>query len=357
MSVRAVWEMMSGNEQSAKVPAETKGPQALTAEPEARVGTVEIETATAGPEILSETGEAEAVRAAEPEAPQGSAAGAPVPAPQRTWTVRSRKNIRTEEALEKQLTRRNALKCQAEATLARLAEEKRGNLKLVIDGEGWADKALSDTLGKIEAETRELAVFTEEAAKAQADLDNYRAAMEAFAPERARVQDGLLQLAGARLEIDFELQRLLREARATLELREQLVSLMHEQAAIIDLAGDFSAGVPSSLHEPLSLEVVSAGMMWNARFCGEEEHLKAYVVCADSFEPETETLTRKARYSFGETVYLLEEEAAEFLRNDLPQPGGRGWECLPPILMTRETFQAVQAESGRTGPILKYVLQ
>ena len=89
---------------------------------------------------------------------------------------------------------------------------------------------------------------------------------------------------------------------------------------------------------------------------GEGEGLKAYVVSGESFEPE-ETLTRKAIYHFAEVIWLLEEESAEFLRNDRPQPNGRGFETLPPTLMTVEAFEAAAAEAGTSSPMLRYHLQ
>lgn len=327
MRIREVLEMTKGSEQSAEVPAETERPGVPTAELKA----------------LTETGETGKVTA-EPEAPQ------------RTFTARSRKSIQTEQRLEKELARRNGLKRLVEDAIDTLGRDKKRLLKLVMDGEAWADKALSDTLGKIDAEKRKLTLFTEEASEAQANLDNFRAGIEAYAPERARRQGYLADLAGARLKVDCELEGLLRKALTMLEVREQVVSLMREQAAAIDLTCSFEAGVPASLHAALSLGIMSGSVAWNARFLGEEKHLTPYIVSAESFEPE-ETLTRKAVYSFGETVYLLEEEAAEFLRSDRPRPGGRDWECLPPTLMTAEAFAAAQAESGRTGPILRYVLQ
>jgi hypothetical protein len=306
-------------------------------------------------EILAETGEAAAVTA-EPDAPQDCAEAAPAPAPECRWAPRSRKSIRDEEALQKELARCNTLKRRAEDTLAGLAGEKKRALKLIHDGNGWADGLLRDTLRKIEDEQLKFEAFKELAAQAQSNLDSFRAGVEAYAPERARIQDALAALAGARLEIDHELQKRLREALAMLQVREETIAFMRKQAAAIELQCDFEAGVPASLREVLSLDIVSASKAWNAKFLGEGENLKAYVVCDENFEPK-ETLARKAIYHFGDTVFLLEDEALEFLRNDRPKAGGSGWETLPPTLMTAEDFAAVQAESGRTGPLLKYILQ
>ena len=324
-------------------------------------------------EVTEQTGEASTP---DLEAPQDCAAGAPAlqaaevteetaetkgltvgsGAAQRAWAARSRKDIRREEALQKELERSNALKRRAEDTLAGLAEDKKRALKLVAGGEGWADALLRETLRKIEDEQLKLKAFEEVAAKAQSNFDGFRAGMAAYAPERLRIQNALSDLASARLEIDWELERLLREALVMLQVREETIALMRREAASIDLTCNFEAGVPASLHEALSLEIVSASKAWNAQFLGEEKNLKPYVVCDTSFEPQ-QTLARKAIYHFGETVYLLEEEAAEFLRNDRPQAGGFGWECLPPTLMTAEAFAAAQAESSwRTGPMLKYFL-
>lgn len=277
--------------------------------------------------------------------------------PRRAWAPRSRKDIATEQALEKELQRCDALKRRSEDTLARLNEEKAQALRMLKNGEGWADALLRDTLRKIDDEERKLAVFKEAAEKAQSDLDGFRTWLEDSAPQRLQTQDSLAALAGARLEIDHELERLLREALAMLQVRQETIEFMRQQARSIALVCSFEAGVPASLHAALSLEIVSASRAWNARFLGEKENLKPYVVCDKNFEPTEETLARKAIYHFGETVYLLEEEAAELLRNDRPQPNGPDWACLPPTLMTAEAFAAAQAESGRTGPILKYFLQ
>jgi len=202
------------------------------------------------------------------------------------WSARSRKSIQKEQALEKELATRNMLKSHAQNTLAGLAAEKEKFLKLVTNGEVWADAGLSRTLEKIEVETRRLALFTEEAAKAELALSDYRAYLAAFAPQRAQIQDELAQLAAARLEVDRELERLLREALAVLKVREETVGLMRRQAAGIELTGSFEAGVPASLHEALSLGIVSASEAWNAWFLGKEEGLKAYVVSANVFEPK-----------------------------------------------------------------------
>jgi len=277
-------------------------------------------------------------------------------APRRAWATRSRRDIRTEQALQKELERGNTLKRRAEDTLAALAADKKRALKFVQEGQGWADTFLRDTLGKIETEQLKVKAFEEVVATATSNLDGHRAWMAGYAPERARTQDSLAALAGARLEMDCELEKLLREARAMLQARQQTIDFMRQQAWTIGLECSFEAGVPSSLHQALSLEIVSASKAWNARFVGEEKNLKPYVVCDETFEPE-ETLARKAIYHFGETVYLLEEEAFEFLRNDRVQAGGFGWECLPPTLMTAEAFAAAQAEAGPAGKLMKYVLQ
>jgi hypothetical protein len=293
---------------------------------------------------------------AEPEMPGGSDASAPAPAPQRAWSPRSRKSIRDEQALEKEVVRCNALIRRAENALARSREEKTGTLKLMKEGESWADKFLSDVLSKIEDQQRQLASFKEIAAKAESDLERFRVGIAAYAPERARIQDYLAALAGVRLEVDCKLEKLLRQALEVLRMREDIVALMQRQAADIELRCNFEAGIPSSLHEALSLDIVSASKAWNAEFLGDQEHLRAYVVCDDSFEPR-ETLTRKAVYGFGETVLLSESEASEFLRNDRPKASGLGWESLPPSLMTAEAFAAAQAESGLPSGLMKYVLR
>jgi hypothetical protein len=303
--------------------------------------------------IRAETDEAGAV-IAEPEAPQGGAGDAA--APQRTWAPRSRKSIREEEALQKECARCKALAGRAEDNLSGFAKEKARALGLLKDGESWADALLRQTLRNIQDEEGRLAAVKEIAAKAQADLQNFRASLEAYAPERSRIQNTLSDLAAARLEVDCALEKLLREALATLKLREETTDLMRQQGAAIELTCSFEAGVPASLHEALSLEIVAASKVWNARFLGKEDNLKPYVVVDPTFEPE-ETLARKAIYHFGETVFLLEDEAREFLRNDRPQPGGRGWECLPPTLMTAEAFAAAKAEAGPNGSMMKYVLQ
>lgn len=279
-----------------------------------------------------------------------------VEAPQGTWAPRSRKSILEEEALQKELARCNSLKRRTEDNLAGFAKEKERALRLMKDGESWADAFLRQTLHNIEDEERKLAAFKEIAAKAESNLEKFRADVVAYAPERARIQNNLTALAAARLGVDFELEKLLREALEMLKVREQTTDLMRKQAAAIELAYSFEAGVPASLREALSLEIVSASKVWNAEFLGENENLKPYVVCDENFQPK-ETLARKAIYHFGETVFLLEDEAGEFLRNDRPQAGGRGWECLPPTLMTAEAFAAAQAESGVRGPILSYFLR
>jgi hypothetical protein len=277
-------------------------------------------------------------------------------APQRAWAPRSRKSIREEEALQKECARCEALKRRAEGNLAALTEEKARALRLIKDGENWAEALLSKTLTNIGDEQRKLASFEEIAAKAQSNLDGFRADVVARAAGRASTQDNLVALAAARLEVDYALEKLLREALEMLKVREQTTRLMREQAAAIELTCSFEAGVPASLHEALSLEIVSVSKAWNARFLGEEENLKPYVVVDPTFEPE-ETLARKAIYHFGETVFLLEDEAREFLRDDRPQPGGHGWECLPPTLMTVEAFAAAQAESKLPGSMLSYFLR
>ena len=275
--------------------------------------------------------------------------------PQRTWAPRSRKSIREEQALEKECARCEALKRRAEDNLADFAKEKERALGLIRDGENWADALLRQTLRNSEDEERKLAAFKEIATKAESDLARFRADVAARARDRARIQDKLAALAAARLEADRELEKLLREALEMLKVREQTTELMREQGTAVELTCSFET-VPASLHEALSLEIVEASKAWNAEFLGAGENLKPYVVCGESFEPK-ETLARKAVYHFGETVFLLEDEAREFLRNDRLQPGGRGWECLPPTLMTAEAFAAAQTESKLPGPMLTYFLR
>lgn len=278
-----------------------------------------------------------------------------VEAPERTWAPRSRKSIREEEALQKECARCAAMKRRAEDNLADFAKEKDRALALMKDGESWADALLRQTLRNIQDEEGKLLAVKEIAAKADSHLARFRADVAARAPDRARAQDNLVALAAARLELDSQLEKLLREALEMLKVREQTTELMREQGAAIELTCNFET-VSASLHEALSLEIVSASTAWNARFLGEEEKLKPYVVIDPTFEPE-ETLARKALYHFGETVYLLEDEAREFLRNDRPQPGGRGWECLPPTLMSAEAFAAAKAEAGPHGTMMEYVLR
>jgi hypothetical protein len=297
--------------------------------------------------------EGAAARAAEPEVPED--AGAAAPTPQRAWSTRSRKSIFEEQALEKELARCNALKRRAENALAALGVEKARALESVKAGESWADKFLSDTLSKIDDQERQLASFKEITANAESDLEQFRAGIAAYAPDRARIQEGLAALAAARFELDHKLENALRAALELLRTRDDLVALMQQQAAAIELRCSFEAGVPGFLREALSLDVVAHSKAWNAEFLGEQESLRAYVVCDDSFEPR-ETLARKAVYTFGETVFLLESEASEFLRNDRPKPGGHGWECLPPSLMTAEAFAAAQAGARVPGALFKFVL-
>jgi hypothetical protein len=304
-------------------------------------------------EVQAETGEA-AAATAEPEAPQGCAGTEA--APQHIWASRSSKSIRQEEALQKELARCNALKRRAEGTLSGLTEDKARALRLIKEGESWADAFLSKTLGNIENEQRKLATFEEIAAKAQSNLDNFRAGVAAYAPERARVQNNLATFAACRLEIDYELEKLLRQALRMLQVREETIACMRKEAAAIELESSFEAGVPASLHEALSLEIVCASKAWNAEFCGENENLRPYVVCDENFEPK-ETLARKALYHFGETIFLLEDEAREFLRDDRSKAGGFEWETLPASLMTPEAFAAARAECKLPGGLLSYFLR
>jgi hypothetical protein len=187
-------------------------------------------------EVRAETSEAGTLTA-EPEVPQGCPAGAPAPQP--IWASRSRKSIRAEEALQKELERCNSLRSRAEDAIRGLTEEKERALKLLKGGEAWSDAFLTDTLSKIEQENLKLEAFKEIAEKASSSLEHFRAGMAAYAPERSRIQNGLADLAGARLEIDHELERLLGEARAMLQVREETIAFMRRQAAAIDLKCSF----------------------------------------------------------------------------------------------------------------------
>jgi hypothetical protein len=235
-------------------------------------------------------------------------------------------------------------------------EEKERMLRLSIGGEAWAGDALAKTLLKMDNARRLVEVYTEEAEKAQANLDGFCASVAAGAAYRAQTQEKLAELAVALVGIAAESQALLDELYKILKLRQELASLMQRLASTIELRCDSEAGIPASFVESLSFDLLSASAAWKAVFLGESEKLTAYVVVDKEFEV-AETLAQSGVLSFGETVYLPEEEARELLRNDRPAPGGFGWACLPPTLMTVEAFAAAKAEAGPMGSMMQYFLQ
>lgn len=264
----------------------------------------------------------------------------------RKWPARSRKSIRREEELQKEVARCRALRSRVVNSLAQLDEEKARNLALIKQGESWAESPLSKALQNAENENRKLALFTAELEKAQSSLDKFRAHVEADAPRRARVQGEIADLAGARLELDSLIDEALVKLRELLTQRTSLTDMMRERAQSIELECDLEGGVPPSLYDAAALQIMPASAEWNAIFLGNSEKLKAYVVVIDDFTPG-ETLARQPIYKFGETVYMSEAEARPLLslvRRDPTE--GRGWGCLPPTLMELEAFEAEKVESG-----------
>lgn len=263
------------------------------------------------------------------------------------WTPRSRKSIRHEQALQKEVERFSALKHRTERTLAELEEKKKHAMALVHAGEVWADSLLGDTLTQIERENRKLAAFTDEVTKAQSFLNAFRTQMAEFAPERARIQDMLAELAALRLMADYEIAQRVASLKEILDCRKEIVSSMKAKAQYVDLDYNFDAGISASLYDALSLEIVASSEEWNAIFTGDSEKLRPYVVIVDEFQPE-ETLARKGIYRFGEIVHLSEAEARPLLSLIRPDPAdGRGWGCLPPTLMTVEEFEAEKTQAAR----------
>jgi hypothetical protein len=276
---------------------------------------------------------------------------------QRAWAPQSRNSLRTERTLLKDLERRKALKRRAEAALERLGEDKQRLLGQLEDGETWTERPLSVLLEHIADEERKLKVFTEESEKAQGALDEFRAALAAHAPERAQIQENIAYIAGELVVIDAENQLLLDKLQKNVKAREDLASLIREEAYSIELKCQPS--FPTSFLEALAFDMASASQAWKGRFLGEAGSLPGYVVIDKEFEAP-ETLAQSAVCKFGDVVYLPEADALEFLRNDRPvpkTPAGGGWQSLPPTLATVEAFEAAKAEAKRLGWGVPYYLQ
>jgi hypothetical protein len=199
----------------------------------------------------------------------------------------------------------------------------------------------------------------EEEEKAQKHLDDFRAAKAEAAPERLRIQGNLAEMASALVGIDAENQLLLEKLYKALQARQELTAAMQRQASAIALPYDFEAGIPGSFIQSLSFDMVAASKAWKARFLCECENLTAYIVVAEEFEAP-ESLGQSAVAFFGQTVFLSEGEAREFLRDDRPVPGvggAFGWQCLPPTLVTLDAFTAAAAAAKAVGFHVRYYLK
>ena len=278
------------------------------------------------------------------------AGAAPPSATPNRCTPRSRASLRREHSLELEVDQRQSTLSAAERRLAKLtADEERYRIQ-INRGSNYVEDALRETLRKKEDEQRLIAAYKQDVKKAQRALEEFRASVEASAGARLTQQEKFAAVVLQLHEAARELQEKMRHAAALLSRWDELMVQVEKCAEAIELPCRAEATVPASVREALSFPIVEQSQDWCDRILGEGPTLKPFVVVATGgFEPK-ESLERKPRYFAGETVYLTQGEAAEFLRTDLPNrsaPWRAGWSFLPPTLMTADDFALAKAEAKK----------
>jgi hypothetical protein len=155
-------------------------------------------------------------------------------------------------------------------------------------------------------------------------------------------QEQVASLVGARLEKDREADRLIGDLKRVLGERAALTRKIGEQCEALDL--EISPdGLDEARFENLLASlpegVLTGSERWHGWFVGKRKDVKPYVVRAHRLMA-TETLFHNGVYSFGDSIYLSEQEASDLLCEEYAgtHPEAR-WRCAPPLVMTVEAYQ------------------
>lgn len=270
----------------------------------------------------------------------------------RSWSARSASSIRQEQALQGRTEDYLRLKKKTEENLSDLDAEKGRYSRDVADGRPEAEKRLGETLAKIDDQKRKLAAYTEAATAAKSELEKFRLAVSKAATERRENQNALARLARQRLEIERKLEAGLNGFRQSLQECLELTARMQSLGGNIELDCDWGHSRYGAVLESLPANILPEAERWLAGFFGTRKGMKPYVVIAEELSV-AENLAHCGIYHFGETVYLREEQAQEFLREDRWEfkktAFGRERELLPPDIMPAKKFEELKAEAAKEG--------
>jgi DNA repair exonuclease SbcCD ATPase subunit len=278
----------------------------------------------------------------------------------RNWSPRSAASIQQENALQGSLNEYLRLKKKMEEELAELEQEKQRHLEETKDGGTQADDRLSRTLAAIEDRQRKLTAYVKAADNAKRELENFLAADSKQTNERRACQNALAQLARKRLRKDRELDAALDVVRHLAQEWLELTRKMEALGNKIELEYGWDANRYAALLESLPRNIAAVGQRWLRRFFGDRKGLKPYIVCDERLSVE-ENLSHSGLCSFGETVYLADEEAAELLREDRYRPEhtafGTERKLLSPSIMAAAEFEKLKAEVAEKGCDLSMLLR
>jgi hypothetical protein len=200
------------------------------------------------------------------------------------------------------------------------AEQNRDRqARLVAEGQGVYQKALTDSLAEVQQREQKISAF-------KSLLIQVRSEIRALQPTpaqmrvRTRNQDRLAALAEQRVKLGASIDKQLCELRKVLEERAQLTSVMLNLASEIDFAvqGDFDSARFDVLAASLPDGTQQQSKQWLEWFLGKDGDRRPCEI-RERIQIFPETLAAAHCYRSGETVLLAEEQCAEVER-ERPHP-------------------------------------
>ena len=122
---------------------------------------------------------------------------------------------------------------------------------------------------------------------------------------------------------------------------------MLETAKAIDLSHDgLDAERFDNLLASLPAELYPASERWTARFLGQPQDAKAYIV-RDGRLVLQESVASCGLYRRGDKIELDEDQGHDLMRQDRPAPTPEApWRCAPPSILTVQAYEAAVATAA-----------
>lgn len=243
----------------------------------------------------------------------------------KTYSLRSQASWREQWGLEDELRKNEAWLRVAEQNVKRLSESKEQVTRHMATSGNVQPSYLGDLCRQLDDETRRLAVHKDQKASLQSRIKALTQPSRSQAAKRLKNQRQLGALASERLSMDRLIGCAVGELRRLLKAREELSVSMHAGASAIDLQGRSDLLDESrfaTLLGSLPADLTAQSERWVARFTGEQDGKRKYVVRQDRLTLD-EILSNCHCYARGDSIDLTEEEARGLLASgSVDEPDG-----------------------------------